>query len=58
MSVGMMRMHSCAPPVRKTIIPAKGRFQTNKCWIYPFGLAGWGKQGAKIQPKNIVFKKK
>ena len=24
-----------------------------KKWIYPFGLAGWGQQGAKIQPKMI-----
>ena len=27
-------------------------------WIYPSGLAGWGHQGAKIQKKKIVKKKK
>ena len=29
---------------------SKGRF--------PFGLAGWGQQEAKIQPKKKLFKKK
>ena len=27
-------------------------------WIYPSGLAGWGQQGAKIQPKKYCFQKK
>ena len=27
-------------------------------WIYPSVLAGWGQQGAKIQPKKNCFKKK
>ena len=35
----------------------KGRFKKNS-WIYPFGLAGWGQQGAKIQPKQLFFKQK
>ena len=33
----------------------KGRSQhknLENCWIYPSRLAGWGLQGAKIQPKN------
>ena len=41
--------------------PSKGRFQIKfkkKCWIYPFGLAGWGQQGAKSNQKNIVLNKK
>ena len=41
---------------------AKGMFQTKKTTkyglIYPFGLAGWGQKGAKIQPKKILFKNK
>ena len=27
-------------------------------WINPFGLAGWSQQGAKIQPKKILFSNK
>ena len=27
-------------------------------WIYPSKLAGWGQQGAKIQPKKNGLKKK
>ena len=31
-------------------------FKKNKKngWIYPSGLAGWGLQGAKIQPKKKI----
>ena len=38
----------------------QGRFQKKNLkngWINPSGLAGWGQQGAKIQPKKIVLKK-
>ena len=30
----------------------------NTGWIYPSGLASWGQQGVKIQPKKIDLKKK
>ena len=39
----------------------KGRFKKKREkneWIYPFGLAGWGQQRAKIQPKKNCLKKK
>ena len=43
------------PNQKKIGVPAK---VSQKKWIYPFGLAGWGQQGAKIQPKKILFSTK
>ena len=46
------------PSAKKFKSIREGLKKIKNGWIYPFGLAGWGQHGAKIQPKKKLFLKK